>query len=142
MIVDYKTIGSIVLNPGQSGVNYNFGEAQPVCISGKVFNDSNGNGNCNSGEAGISGVTLTLKDGNGNVLATTTSNSSGSYSFGNLLPGTYSVVESVPSGYTASGTDIGSAGASSSNNYSMSGISLSSGTTGSGYNFGLKKKGS
>ena len=138
--VDNMTIGSIALNSGQSGSGYNFGEAKPVCISGKVFNDSNGNGNCDNGESGLSNVTVTLYDCNGNTVATTTTNSSGAYSFGNIGPGTYSVVDSVPSGYNATGTDIGSAGGSSPNKTTLNGIYLTSGQTASGYNFGLKKK--
>ena len=135
-------IGSIALGTGQSGVSYNFGEAQPVCISGKVFTDSSNN--CNSSQAGLNGVTVTLENSSGKVVASTVTSgsgsSAGSYSFTNLVPGTYTLVETVLSGYSATGTDIGSAGGSSAGSTQINGITLGSGSSASGYDFGQKKK--
>ncbi|HEY4597507.1 MAG TPA: SdrD B-like domain-containing protein, partial [Thermoanaerobaculia bacterium] len=51
----------------------------------------NANGLQDSGEAGLSGVTVQLLDSLGNVLATTTTNSSGNYTFTALVAGTYTV---------------------------------------------------
>ncbi len=85
-------------------------------ISGTVLDDLN---NDNTGDTGIAGVTITLwtdpnADGNqadGVVFATTTTAANGSYSFTNLPPGAYVVVESQPVGYlnvsdTDGGTDL------------------------------------
>ena len=142
--VSSTKIGSIALGAGQIGTGYNFGEAKPVCITGKVFSD--GNGNCNNSQAGLNGVTVSLFDSNGKLVASTATTGSGSnaggYSFGNLAPGTYTLVETVLSGYIATGTDIGNAGGSSPSSTKISGITLTSGSTGSGYDFGLKKKSS
>lgn len=142
--VSVSNIGSITLGSGQTAVNYNFGEAQPVCISGRVFNDVNGNGDCNTGETGVNGVTVTLYNSSGTQVASTTTTgtgtSAGSFSFTGLAPGTYTVIETVLNGYTATGTDIGSAAGTSPNTAEITGISLGSGGSASGYYFGLKKK--
>jgi large repetitive protein len=93
-----------------SGVNTPAGDdgfLQLGSISGSVLADT---GNDDDGDEPIPGVTLTLKDSLGNDIdsnpslpdiqpTTTISNGSGIYSFGNLLPGTYRVVESDPVGY-------------------------------------------
>ncbi|MFN8498619.1 MAG: SdrD B-like domain-containing protein [Anaerolineae bacterium] len=69
-------------------------------IDGTVFNDTNGDGVRQPGEPGIPGATVTLKDQNGNPVATTTTDPSGNYSFPNVPPGSYTVTETVPPGYT------------------------------------------
>ena len=60
-------------------------------IGDKVFNDLNGNGVQDEDEPGMEGVTVQLKDADGNVIETATTDSNGDYSFGNLAPGTYYV---------------------------------------------------
>nr|MBA3655564.1 S8 family serine peptidase [Actinomycetota bacterium] len=89
-------------------------------ISGTVYNDTNGNGSFDSGELGISGVTITR---NGTSSGTSTSDASGNYSFVNLTAGTYSVDYSLPAGYANTGTKP------------ISGITLASGQTATGKNF-------
>ncbi len=85
---------SVTVPPGGSAVA-NFGDRLPLgSISGVVFNDSNGNGIKDTGESGISGVLITLSNG-----ATATTSADGSYTFSNLQPGNYTVVETDPSGY-------------------------------------------
>ena len=74
-----------------------------------VFADNNHNGVQDGGDTPIPGVVVTLVS-NGTVVATTTTNTSGLYSFTGLTPGVpYSVSFTTPSGYTAttplSGTD-------------------------------------
>jgi hypothetical protein len=46
-----------------------------------VWEDSNGNGVQDSGEAGLADVTVELKDTDGHVVATTTTDASGKYHF-------------------------------------------------------------
>ncbi|WP_251666906.1 SdrD B-like domain-containing protein, partial [Staphylococcus aureus] len=62
-------------------------------------------------EKGISGVTVTLKNENGEVLQTTKTDKDGKYQFTGLENGTYKVEFETPSGYTptqvGSGTDEG-----------------------------------
>jgi hypothetical protein len=50
-------------------------------ISGYVYNDANNNGIKDSGEAGIAGNTLQLKNAQGTVVATATTDSNGHYVF-------------------------------------------------------------
>src|SRR5690606_1772970 len=55
--------------------------------------DGNGGNNIPpGGDDGIPNVTVALLDGSGNVLETTTTDSTGFYIFDNLLPGDYTVV--------------------------------------------------
>ena len=66
------------------------------------FNDANGNGLLDPGEAGVGGITIQLfsgSDAEGSPLATAVSDGSGNFSFTNLTAGTYSVAEVLPSGY-------------------------------------------
>jgi protocatechuate 3,4-dioxygenase beta subunit len=85
----------------------NDGYFLPGAISGAVMADTDNN---NSGDAPLSGVTLTLVDSSGNPvdgdpntpgvqLVTTTTLPNGTYTFTNLAPGTYGVLETQPSGY-------------------------------------------
>lgn len=74
-------------------------------ISGIVFNDTNANGVQDTGEPSIPGVTVSLYDQNNNVVATTTTTADGSYSFHNLPPGIYTVVETNLSGYVSTTLD-------------------------------------
>src|SRR5258706_3295556 len=75
-----------------------------------------------SGKAPLAGVTVQFLNNVGIVIATTTTNATGVYSFNNLLAGTYTVVETDPAGYTS--TTLNSVG-----------VALSSGTTAT-VNFG------
>ena len=70
-------------------------------ISGVVFNDANGNGVQDAGETPLSGVTVELENSLGIVIATTTTNASGAYTFTNLPAGTYTVVETDLPGYVS-----------------------------------------
>ncbi len=63
-----------------------------------VFDDVDGDGTQDSGEPGISGVKVELLNAAGAVVATTTTDSNGKYLFDNLVPGTYSVRFTTPSG--------------------------------------------
>ncbi|MDQ0031067.1 DUF7507 domain-containing protein [Arthrobacter bambusae] len=70
-------------------------------ISGTVWDDStNKNGLIDNGEPDLSGTTVQLLDSSGTVIGTTTTNSSGAYSFPNLRAGIYSVHVVQPAGFT------------------------------------------
>jgi len=59
-------------------------------IGNKIWDDLNGNGLQEMGEPGITNVTVNLHRASDDaIIATTTSNSSGLYSFTNILPGNY-----------------------------------------------------
>jgi hypothetical protein len=83
----------------------NFGVFQLAKIGDFVFEDTNGDGIQDSGEAGVEGITVTLLDGNGIAILdgngnpiTTTTDINGNYSF-DVTPGTYSVKFDLPTGY-------------------------------------------
>jgi hypothetical protein len=70
----------------------------------KVWQDTNGDGVQDAGEAGVSGVTVLLKQG-ATTVATNITDASGINRFTNVAPGTYTVVIQKPSGssFTAPG---------------------------------------
>ncbi|MFT3846739.1 MAG: SdrD B-like domain-containing protein [Lacibacter sp.] len=76
-----------------------------------VFLDANGNGIQETGETGIAGVTVRLKNSAGTVLATTTTDATGFYSFYDPVQyGTtsYKVEFVTPAGYSPSPSNQGS----------------------------------
>lgn len=70
-------------------------------IVGTVFNDTDANGLQGSGDAGLAGVTVTLKNANGAVLGTRTTATDGSYRFLGIAAGNYTVLEVDLSGYSS-----------------------------------------
>jgi len=69
-----------------------------------VFNDLNGNGLRDPGEAGLAGAEVTLGDLSFRYLATYVTGADGAYYFYRLALGNYSLVERNPAGYTESTT--------------------------------------
>jgi len=59
--------------------------------AGSVGGADANNGIQDGTEAGIPGVVVELLDGNGNVVATTTTDANGEYLFTGLVPGDYTV---------------------------------------------------
>ena len=66
---------------------------QTGTLSGEVFNDLNGDGTIDPGDAGFSGWTVNLLNNQGTVTATTTTNSSGVYSFTGVGAGAQTIQE-------------------------------------------------
>ena len=91
-----------------SSIDNNFAEIVPSSITGTVFLDQNNNGIQNGPDNGLSGVMIQLLNSVGAVVATTTTDASGNYSFTNLQPGVYSVSE--PNQPTGSSNGITTAG--------------------------------
>jgi len=142
-------ISSIALTSGQNGINYLFGDVLPVTLRGLVYQDTNGNNAFNAGEPGIASVTLTLSGTNGlnqAISATATTAADGTYSFstdsnGNQLrPGTYQIVETLPSGYLTGAAAVGTvnnvADGTVASATKISSIALTSGQNGINYLFG------
>ena len=68
-------------------------------VSGTKFNDVNGNGVRDSGEAGLPGVTIRATDASG-TATTAVTDASGNFSITGLAAGAYVVSEVVPNGFT------------------------------------------
>jgi type VI secretion system secreted protein VgrG len=88
-------------NGSLTGIN--FGNYEQTSVHGYLFNDLNANKVKDAGESGLSGWTIMLVGTNGqhhSVSATTTTGANGEYSFTGLAPGTYTVSEQTPAGWT------------------------------------------
>ena len=105
------TISGIRFTRSTNGIGYDFGELRPASISGFVYADSNTNNVRDVGvDPGIPGVTVTLTgtdiDGSAvNIVVVT--DATGLYTFPNLRPGSYVVVETQPSFATQGANNIG-----------------------------------
>ncbi|MCA3001077.1 MAG: SdrD B-like domain-containing protein [Burkholderiales bacterium] len=103
-------ITGVVVGSNQISQDNSFGELRVAQISGAVFLDQNGNAIRDVGETtGVPGIVITLTgtDLNGNtVTATATSDTSGNYTFANLLPGIYNVTEGPVAAYTNTGAAV------------------------------------
>jgi len=75
-------------------------------ISGSAFNDKNGNGQLDGGEA-LAGWTIKLVKPDNSEVSTMTKDD-GSYRFEQLSPGSYTVSEALPSGWNAINPESGS----------------------------------
>ncbi len=72
-------------------LTFDFGYRGTASLNGLVWYDVDANGSIDAGEPGFENVTVDLLDDNGEVVASTTTDGTGAYSFANLLPGTYTV---------------------------------------------------
>ncbi len=103
VVVDANTIADIVLGAEASSVDNNFGDVQPVDITGTVFLDSDLNGVRDEGEPALAGVTITLTGGS--EALTTSSDANGDFAFLQVLPGSYVLHETNPPGYFSTTLD-------------------------------------
>ncbi len=147
-------ISGILVQPGQHGTNYNFGEwekqvsdpdPEKGSISGHVYVDVNKDGARDNGERGIAGVTLTLwKLVNGEYVSTgrtAQTDSNGFYIFADLDPNeTYQILETQPAAFDDGGETVGSLGGSLPANDVIAGILVAPGQHGTNYNFGEWEK--
>ncbi|MDE9969942.1 carboxypeptidase regulatory-like domain-containing protein [Staphylococcus pseudintermedius] len=76
-------------------------------VGDKVWDDLNKDGIQDDNEPGISNVKVTLKDADGNVLDTRTTDANGSYLFENVKEGDYTIEFETPEGYTPTVTGQG-----------------------------------
>jgi hypothetical protein len=98
-------------------------------LSGSVINTAT--------TTGLGGVTVTLTgvDVFGQaVTITTTTAANGSFSFGNPLTGTYTITQSVPTGFNDVSNTVGSLGGTTSAN--LFNVTLGAGSNGNNYIFG------
>ncbi len=105
---DGKT-AAIVVGAGEGNTTMDAGLYRKATVGDLVWNDTNRNGTQDGGELGLAGVTVKLYNGAGTVvLATTTTNASGLYSFTDLPPASYLVQFVALSGYQFTTANQGS----------------------------------
>jgi len=107
-------------------------------LSGVAYVDLNGNGTRDNNEPLLAGVIITLAgvDGSGNPLPSRTviTGADGTYTFGDLAPGTYSLTQAQPTTLVGGGSTAGNLGGTANTN-SITGIEVGSGESGTNYNF-------
>ncbi len=98
------TVGSLVAT-ATATVTVGCSTPPPTTATGRigslVWCDADCDGRQDAGEAGIGGVTVQLKNSSGTVIATDVTDGNGVYEFTGLTAGTYTVVVTTPTGYTA-----------------------------------------
>jgi len=87
---------SVTTTTGEADMDNDFVESLLTSIWGDVTEDTNGDG---AGDAPIAGVTITLKDASGTIIATDVTDADGKYDFINLPAGDYTVEETQPAEY-------------------------------------------
>jgi hypothetical protein len=98
---------------GVSRTDLDFGNARIVVagnnsIFGTVYSDANRNGQVDSGESGLAGVTVQLfVNGATAAVQSITTIADGSYSFTGLATGTYRIVQAQPQRYASASITLG-----------------------------------
>ncbi len=128
-------LSQIMINWGEMGTEYNFGELLPGSIAGRVSAHSGSECDFDHPQILVEGVRIDLLDGEGNVVATTYTDKLGEYSFTGLRPGNYRVYEHQPSQYFDGDERVGSLGGTLAANDLIGGIALTSGANGIHYDF-------
>jgi hypothetical protein len=129
---------------GSDHTGNDFGNYQNGTKSGTKFEDTNGDGDRDSGEPGLGGVQIHLfgTDGLGNAVHLhTTTAADGTYSI-SAPPGSYTACETVPTGYTQSFPTSGPscAGHTGASGFGYT-VTLTSNGTDSGNDFGNFRNG-
>ncbi|MBL0146820.1 MAG: hypothetical protein IPP48_14940 [Chitinophagaceae bacterium] len=101
----------ITLSPGENQLNIDagisFNTIPPTAnIGDRVWLDIDKDGIQDAGEPGVAGVTVTLYDNTGAIVATTVTDANGNYLFTNVTPGTgYTIGFTAPAGTVFSPKD-------------------------------------
>jgi protocatechuate 3,4-dioxygenase beta subunit len=132
---DADNFTHINLPSGVNAIHYDFCEQTPSSIAGQVQAHATGECNFQDPEMVLSGVTIQLFDGNGHLIATTTTDVDGRYKFTGLPLGEYTVHEIQPAGYFSDDDNIGSVGGQSDDSDTISHINLPGGTDATDYDF-------
>ena len=72
-------------------MDFGFDKPELYSISDRVWYDVDGDGVLDPGESGIGGVTVNLLDSNDQIIATTTSNPDGTFTFPGVPSGSYTI---------------------------------------------------
>lgn len=128
-------IVSISLGPGESGREFNFGELRPASLSGFVHSSPEEDCWNDENATPLAGVRIMLLGEDGRIVAETTTNSIGEYSFDDLPPSKYSVVQEQPAGQFDGAQRAGTSGGDASESNLIKSIDLGSGVDATNYDF-------
>ena len=137
LAVSSNVISEIDLTaPSASGRDFLFFETQSVSVSGRVLTEDHSSGVPEL--IGISGAEVDVLR-NGEVVASTTTNSIGDYSVDGVLPGEFEIIQRTPSGLFDGPEIVGTVNGKPSgfiiDNDHFSGLQLSAGQSGRDFNF-------
>jgi uncharacterized protein (DUF2141 family) len=113
--VTIQPTASQTLAAGQTVTGVNFAEISVGGLSGFIWDDANNDGKIDWNEVGVPNVVVTLTGTDiygDSISALMTTDDNGQYVFDNLLPGSYSIGETLPSGITQGKLALGTAGGS------------------------------
>ncbi len=99
-----------------SNLTVDFGFFQTSAIGQYIWIDADRNGQRDSGEEPVPGVTVHLCDASGTILDTLVSDENGSFIFDELDPGSYKIcieMDTLPEGYTFTSPNVGDDGSDS-----------------------------
>ena len=82
---------TVVAGDVVTDVDFGFDKPEVYSISDRVWYDVDGDGVLDPGESGIGGVTVNLLDSNDQIIATTTSNPDGTFTFPGVPGGSYTI---------------------------------------------------
>lgn len=138
--LDANTLDAIELFGGDAGVDYDFAEAKPAELHGRVYHDANNNGAFDPAEEGIADAIVRLfyegpLEGQVSPIQLRTA-ADGSFSATGLRPGTWRMEEVTPDGYLDGKDAVGSAGGTWLSPDTFANIVLASGQVGVEYLFG------
>jgi uncharacterized repeat protein (TIGR01451 family) len=106
---DGKT-ATISLSAGENDITWDMGVIGLASLGDFVWQDTDGDGVQDAGEPGVPNVTVKLYKADGTLVGTTQTDSTGKYTFTNLVPGDYYVqfdVATLPAGFRPTGQDRG-----------------------------------
>ena len=96
--------GSPLVSPSAEDPSHYIGEAELFDVADTVFFDEDGDGVQDPGEGGAPGVTITIRDEDGNVVATVVTDENGNWNVDDLPAGEYTFSADLPDGWRVTAT--------------------------------------
>jgi len=104
---NYPEIAAVSPVAGEKDGSYDFGFYKTATVGDYVWEDTDGEGDQDTGENGVQSVTVELYDTDDNLIDTETTDEDGKYLFSNVPPGTYYIkFSSYPAGFVSTSKDV------------------------------------